>query len=302
MPRLSVLMTARNSEATITRAIASTLRSLPPDSELLVLDDGSSDGTREILERVSDARFASFSSHHIGIANGLNLLLEKTSSDVVARMDADDICLPGRLKRELASLRRGTDVVFTTVVEFGPSRWRVAPHSPRGISPSAFRYHLLLTNPVAHPTMLARRSAVARSGGYRDLPSEDYDLWLRMAAEGIGMRRLARPGLAYRRHAGQVTASAAWRRQSWSNPMTSEAYGALSTKLLGEGFLRLPTLASQGDITFAESDEILSDFSSRFVRAIQHLSHFERALLTRKCDERVRWARRARVALAQEAE
>src|SRR5690606_12676863 len=99
---------------------------------------------------------------------------------------------------------------------------------PSRIAPEDFGLHLLLTNPVAHPTLMARRSALERVGGYREVPTEDYDLWLRLAAGGARLERQALPGLAYRMHPGQITASATWRRASWTDPTISAAFAELS--------------------------------------------------------------------------
>lgn len=296
MAYMSVLMTARNSESTIRRAVISTLAAMPPDSELVVLNDGSSDGTGEVLQRITDRRLTMLSSSHIGVAAGLNYLFASTDSHVVARMDADDICLPGRLNRELRALRNGRDVVFTTVVEFGTVPLKVSPTAMRGIHDRAFPFHLLLTNPVAHPTMMARRSVIAAVGGYRLLPTEDYDLWLRLAFEGARMVRLGVPGLAYRKHAAQITASSSWRRASWANTEISEAFGRLSTQLLGSKFLRLSTLSSCADLTVKESDAILADFSHRFELAVRDLPRIERKRLAQKCSARIEWVKSARMA------
>ena len=84
-------------------------------------------------------------------------------------------------------------------------------------------WHLLLTNPVCHPTMLATRDIIDRVGGYRSVPAEDYDLWIRVASAGGRIRRLASWGLLYRIHPGQVTGNKAWRSDSWKNPDQAQA-------------------------------------------------------------------------------
>lgn len=287
MPRLSVIVPAYNAAGTIASAMRSTLRALPRDSEIVVLDDGSSDGTADVIRGLDDARIRVLSRPNRGVAATLTELLDKTDSDLVARMDADDIVLPGRFGRQLRAVERGADAVFSTVVTWGSG----VPGVPRpsGIDPAAFGLHLLLTNPVAHSTFLGRRSAVTDAGGYRDLPTEDYDLWLRMAARGTRMQRLALPGLAYRVHPNQVTASADWRRASWESAELAASYSELATKLLGASAVRITSLSIDESRTGAEKIAELDRFSTLFTRAIRPHGATARRALERKLAERRSW-------------
>jgi hypothetical protein len=228
MPRLSVLMPVRNSESSIALAVRSTLQALPRDAELLVHDDASSDGTPEVLDRISDRRLRILRSTQVrGVTGGLNYLLNAVDAQVVARMDADDICLPWRFSRQEKALR-SADLVFCTSIYFGPSKTKIRPMSPVSISPAAFPLHLLLANPVAHSTMFGWLDRLRAVGGYRDLPLEDYDLWLRLAVNGARMVRLGVPGVMYRVHPSQITASAEWRAQASTDQQIVSAYTELA--------------------------------------------------------------------------
>lgn len=290
MPRLSVLMPALNSETTITRAVTSTLNALPKDSELVVLDDGSTDETSRALSRFNDSRLSHLTGSHSGVAAGLNQLLAATDSEFVARMDADDVCFRSRLSRQLRSMNSQVDVCFTTVFEFGPGNFNWSPQLPRSIDSASFPYHLLLTNPVAHPTMMAKRSILDSVGGYRVLPTEDYDLWLRLAAHGAQMVRLAAPGIAYRKHASQVTASPEWRLSSWKNVEIANAYSALAEKILGTSYDRLPRLAINSDLSDVTFERTILEFKQAFATAIMRFPPRTQGLLERKCSARVNWA------------
>jgi len=292
MPRLSVLMPAYNAESTVASAVRSTLRDLPRDAELLVLDDGSTDGTASAVEAFDDSRVRLISRPNAGVAASLNAMLDLTDSEFVARMDADDLVLPGRFRRQLRELSgggadRGCDAVFTTVVSWGSG----APTAPRpsSIDQAEFGLHLLLTNPVAHPTLMARRSVVADAGGYRSIPTEDYDLWLRLAHAGAAMRRMALPGVAYRRHGAQVTASAAWRQSSWTNQEIGSAYAALAKELLGEESARITSLSVDDSLTSAEKRERFAAFAARFEDALRGHRPAARRALRRKLEERRVW-------------
>lgn len=298
MPRLSVLMPAYNAERTVASAIRSTLQDLPRDAELVVLDDGSTDGTADAAMRAGDSRVRVISRPNAGVAASLNELLDTTDSEFVARMDADDLVLPGRFRRQLRAVSGragsgaagGADAVFTTVVEWGSGRPRLP--RPSGIAPDDFPLHLLLTNPVAHSTLLARRSAVAAVGGYRLLPTEDYDLWLRMAADGSRLRRLGAPGLAYRVHAGQVTASAEWRRSSWENREIAEAFARLAEQRLGGPATRITALSIDERLSATEKLERFEEFAGRFERALEGRDGDAVRALRRKLAERREWLER----------
>lgn len=286
MPRLSVLMPAYNAAATVDRAARSTLRALPLDSELVVLDDGSTDKTSEILEGIGDPRIRVLQRANKGVAASLNDLLGCTDSAFVARMDADDLCLPRRFARQLSALE-DADVVFTSVRPWnGVDRPRRT--TSRGLSTTEFPFHLLLTNPVAHSSMAAHRKVITGTGGYRVVPSEDYDLWLRLARAGMRMRRLPLPGLAYRTHRGQVTADDSWRLRSWQDPLIAEAFSALSERLIGLPAQRITTL-SVAALEPAERVRRLREFGDAVRTAAGSLPAPARRRLNRRLAERERW-------------
>ncbi len=263
MPRLSVLLPVRNGAVTIRTAVTTTLRALPRDSELVVLDDCSTDGTLAVLDEIDDRRLSIIAgSEPAGVAGGLNRLLDETDSAVVGRMDADDACLPWRFRRQLPFLVDGrADAVFTTVLHWHSDRRRLSPNPPVAISPTAFPIHLTMTNPVSHPTMLALREAVVGVGGYRSVPAEDYELWMRLHLAGSKLQRLAVPGLAYRVHNAQITATDGWSATSWADPVVSASYGDLTAEVLGERFPRLNVMATSADLDAPEFGSMLDRFA-----------------------------------------
>lgn len=285
MPEISVLLPARNAATTIVGAVRSTLADLPRDAELVVLDDGSSDGTALQLEQVSDPRLRLLTRERsTGLSSALNYLLDKTDSRLVARMDADDITLRGRFRSSRRAMVDGIDMVFTSALGFKGRRLR--PAVPLPISFSAFPYHLLLSNPVRHDALLARRSAISQLGGYREVPSEDYDLWLRSALSGDRLVVTSWYGVACRDHPNQVTASPDWRQRSQSNPQMAEVFSELSASLLGRPFPRLVTLG-------AESEATLEEFSAVFRESIRGFPLAQRLALLRKLSVRRAQVRRS---------
>lgn len=237
--RLTVLLPARNAEKTIRTAISSVLRGLPHDAKLLVLNDASTDATGEIVADLAraDGRLGVMTSEaQLGVAKALNILIDAADTPLIGRMDADDIALPWRFRRQLRAMYRGNlDAVFSPIILFGPSPLSVVAQSPLSVGPAASPYELLLTCALMHSTLVGRRSTIVRAGCYRQVPAEDWDLWIRLALEGARLGRIAVPALMYRRHAGQVTASKVWQKHFAHAVETADVHQALSQQLFGFG-------------------------------------------------------------------
>lgn len=235
-PVISVLLPVHDGARTVRRAVRSTLRALPPNAELLVFDDGSTDDTRSLLETVGDSRITVLSAAEpIGVARGLNRLLEAASAPYVARIDADDVTLPGRFARQLRAARAGADLVFAGHVRFGSSVGAFRQKRGWHLSPETVRVWLALENPLTHPSMFGRRSAIRAVAGYRPGPAEDYDLWMRLAAGGARIERSALPGIAYRMHAGQLTMGTRYLSSLLRDPSLHDAHDLLARSLGWDG-------------------------------------------------------------------
>ena len=285
MPRLTVLLPARNAEKTVKQAVSTTLRGMPTDSELVVLDDGSTDSTAAVLDRISDPRLKVIhGTGSGGVGPALNTLLAATDSELVGRMDADDLSLPWRFATTIPVFERGADVVFSSVMEF--RGYRLNPGIPVRITPEAFGLHLLLTNPVSHPTMIARRSILDAVGGYRAVPSEDYDLWLRCAGSGAQLHRVGIWGLLYRIHPTQITASSRWRQESWNSPEQAEAFADASERIVGKRLKRLVQIAQMDP---AAADTALTDFVTSVGPAVSHVGGIQGVFLRRRLRKRLEW-------------
>lgn len=233
MSELSVIIPVKNGMPYLPRTISSTLRAMPRNAELLVMDDGSTDGTSGFLSSVRDKRLKVFrNDESVGVASAITTLLGHASSEFVARMDGDDISLPWRFAAQRQSLG-DSDLLFSGAIFVNGQGKPFVPKFEGGISPDAMPLHLLLTNPLMHPTMYGRRSVLEGLGGYQKTPSEDYDLWLRAAASGARMKRMAYlPTIVYRRHAAQLSSTRAWATED-GDTVLSESFRALATQQLG---------------------------------------------------------------------
>jgi glycosyltransferase involved in cell wall biosynthesis len=205
-PVVSVVMPVYNGESYLSEAIDSVLNQTFRNFELLIIDDGSTDRTSEIVNSYQDARVRyDRNEHNRGIVYTLNKGIELARGTYVARMDSDDICFPGRLERQIAFMERhpSVDLCASEVVVFGSSdRQRRYPSKHDEIVCLLFFYCCL-----AHPTvMFCRESFLAKGLLYsNDLgEAEDYELWIR-AAQKVEMATIDEPLLYYRVHNRQVT-------------------------------------------------------------------------------------------------
>jgi glycosyltransferase involved in cell wall biosynthesis len=202
-------MPVRDGELFVDLAIQSIRAQSHRDIEVIIVDDGSRDGTPEILNRhaADDSRIRIIAIPPRGIVAALNHGIEAASGAMIARMDADDIAKPERLARQLEMLSRHPEAAL---VGSGYEVIDAAGRIRRSVSvPAAaaeIREALKHRNCIAHPTVLMRRDAVLAVGGYRRAfqQCEDYDLWLRLS-ERYDLLNIDEPLLLYREHSGQLT-------------------------------------------------------------------------------------------------
>jgi glycosyltransferase involved in cell wall biosynthesis len=185
-------MTAHNEEAIIGEAVASILAQTLADFELLVVDDGSTDRTVEVVDGFGDPRVRVIRQANAGQPHAMNRGIMEARGELVARHDADDLSLPERFERQVAFLDAHSDValVGTGAVLRGPSGRDRVFHAVR--SSHGIRHALAWGNPIVHTSVMMRRAAITQVGAYADMLSEDYDLWIRMA-EAFPLANIAAP-------------------------------------------------------------------------------------------------------------
>ena len=206
-PSLTVLLPVYNAAEYVLEAAQSVLEQHGVDLELLCIDDGSTDNSLDLLRTLHDERVRiEQNPSNLGLIATLNRGFELARGRYIARMDADDICMPGRLERQAAFLEANQDVGVCGmwIRTFGAGQESIMrfPTDPENVRARLFAY-----NPLAHPTVVLRRSLFDRHG-LRYAPeashAEDLDLWMR-AAEHFALANLPQVGLRYRQHPGQVT-------------------------------------------------------------------------------------------------
>jgi glycosyltransferase involved in cell wall biosynthesis len=201
--QVSVVIPAFNSADYLGEAIASVRAQTIQPLEILVVDDGSADATRDIARQAGASVLETATNN--GPATARNLGIQQARGDLIAFLDADDVWEPEQLQTCAGLLDSYPEagVAFSLVTQFGASDHQQPAVLPDGV-PVAAADFLWEQNPVIQSAVVARRNAVLAVGGYRDgmRHAEDYDLWLRLAQRHPFVcthRRLVR----YRVHAAQ---------------------------------------------------------------------------------------------------
>ena len=209
MPQISVIMPVYNAGKFLQPAIDSILQQTFTDFEFLICNDCSSDTSGEILLMAAekDQRIKLLlNEKNSGITFTLNKLIAHASAPLIARMDADDMAFPERLALQFEFMQNHPDVAVAggQLAIIGEENESLGSR----IYPAAFadiRKVLLCQNPLAHPTVMMRKSAVENLGGYIDQTGcEDYYLWLRMVENGFELANLPEKLLHYRLNANQI--------------------------------------------------------------------------------------------------
>ncbi|MBD3883572.1 glycosyltransferase [Phormidium tenue FACHB-886] len=209
-PTISVLMSVYNSERYLREAVESILRQTFTDFEFLIVDDGSTDRSLDILQAYAaqDPRIVLISRENRGLTQTLNELVSRSSGKFLARMDADDVALPERFADQVAFLNQHPQVVcLGTAQEWIDGEGEILMHCSPAADNDEIQAHMLAgRNYFCHPSVMMRRQAVVTVGGY-DISlqsAQDLDLWLKLGEIGK-LANLQKVLMRYRIHAGSVT-------------------------------------------------------------------------------------------------
>jgi glycosyltransferase involved in cell wall biosynthesis len=241
-PRVSVLIGAYNNAATLTRAIDSILRQTLRDLELIVVDDGSTDGTRDLVGALEDERVRYLPLEHMGIARSLNEGLRAADAPLVAVQDADDYSERGRLERQAALLDAEPDVavVGTRMHEEDGEGRTLAPRT--SFAAGDVTGTLMRFNPIPNSCAMMRRDVVLGLGGYdpRWRYAMDYDLWLRVAEhhriatidEPLATRVMTGENVAARKERAQIAETILMRARALRRRRTVRGAGGIAVAAL----------------------------------------------------------------------
>lgn len=210
-PRVTVLMPVYNAERYLREAIDSILAQTFTDFELLLINDGSTDGSVSIIESYDDPRIRlAHNERNLGLVPTLNKGIDLARGEYIARMDSDDVSMPERLEKQVAFMDANSDcsVVAAKILQIDEDGRELGlwKGDAGAVTPQGICSRLPFVCCLAHPTVMARTSILQ---AYRYNPArrhvEDYDLWLRLCADGRKIEKLDEQLLRYRVHANQVT-------------------------------------------------------------------------------------------------
>ena len=210
---VSVLMQAYNAERYIAEAIESVLNQTYKNFELIVINDGSTDNTLDIIEEFArqDERIKVVSHPNMGMGASLNKGIAIAKNEWIIRMDADDVMLPHRIERQVAFVSENPDIaVAGCLVYYIDELGKIIGKSASDLKTRRDFKRYLDSNEligVSHPGVIMRKSVVQEVGGYRPQywPADDIDLWNRVAERGYLILVQQEYLLKYRIHGSSVS-------------------------------------------------------------------------------------------------
>lgn len=172
MPKVSVIMSVYNAEKYLRESVQSILGQTCTDFEFIIVNDGSTDTSKEILESFSDPRIKIINQKNRGLTESLNTAIRESKGMYIARMDADDISFPERFEKQISFLDTHPDIAMCgTQCDV----YKV-PQTHRDI-----KRMMLFHNPFIHPSTMIRSSVLKQNlydTSFRHL--QDYELWTRI--------------------------------------------------------------------------------------------------------------------------
>lgn len=207
MPKVSVLMPVYNAEKYLVQAVDSILNQTFRDWELIIINDGSTDSSRQLLERIDDNRIIIIDNEqNLGLIKTLNKGIDLCKGTYIARMDADDISLPDRLGKQVHFMDNNPDYIMCgTNALVIDNDGEVTGKIRNLISNELLQINLLFSNPFVHPSVIIREEVLKTNrfdDGYKHI--EDYELWCRIAKLGK-IANLENDLLLYRWHDSNVS-------------------------------------------------------------------------------------------------
>jgi glycosyltransferase involved in cell wall biosynthesis len=212
---VSVVLAVHNGAPSLEAAVASVLTQTLTSLELVLVDDGSTDDTPAIVGRYasSDPRVVALRTpHRVGLPAALNLGWRRARGDLIARLDADDECLPTRLERQLDYLRGHPEVdVLGTGAILVDEDGRELGTAVRPPDHETLVREIYRAGPFMHPTVMMRRLFLEALGGYDEKlrRAQDFDLWLR-GRHRFRYANLQEPLVRYRVRARPLAGQVAW--------------------------------------------------------------------------------------------
>ncbi len=232
MPEISIIMSVYNGETYLKEAIESVIKQTFKNWELIIINDCSTDATGEILADFSrkDERIKVHTNEvNLKLPTSLNKAISLCRGKYIARMDADDICLPDRFEKQYKFMEENSDVALSSCRFMTVKNGVYASGGAGGrCDNNALRAMLLVANPILHPGVIAK-AEVMKKFNYDTILTctEDLELWTRMAAENLKIQILPECLLIYRLHDKQITSTTIERQHTEVLKIQNKYYASL---------------------------------------------------------------------------
>lgn len=257
-PRVSIIIPAYNRANMILTALKSVLAQTYPDWEAIVVDDGSSDNTREVVAGVKDARVRYIYQENKGLPGARNAGIRASSGEYVAFLDSDDAFLPEKLALQVPVLDANPDLCLVAggFIEVDMNMRPLREIRPWVKNPTLDLLDWVRTCSFCVGSPLVRRGWLDRAGLFDENMRyvEDWDLWLRMASMGCHMQWLKKPVYLYRMHASSMVRQAVMMKNGmiamfdkfFARPDLPPEASALRGKAYGHAYLNAAARAMAG--------------------------------------------------------
>jgi glycosyltransferase involved in cell wall biosynthesis len=211
MPLVTFLLPVLNAEKFLEQTLASVASQTFHDFEVLAWDNSSTDNSVSILRNWIPSKIPGkvVSDRPLELGACLAAMVTESSSKYCARIDSDDICAPRRLEFQSRFMEENSNIVAcgTQMLKIDASGNTMGSYYRRPLKNADIITVAMTQNPLNHPTVMLRRSAVLEVGNYRNLkPLEDWDLWLRLTRIGE-LANLPGDLISYRIHEQSVTSN-----------------------------------------------------------------------------------------------
>ena len=207
-PRVSALLPVRNGEIWMPGAIDNLNRTLTSEDEIIFVDDGSSDNTVKIIKSAQlKAPLILLTNQKPGLVAALNLGISHANNQWIARFDVDDYYFNNRIDIQFENIQDDVVAIFSDFMICGESGEYLG-YIPSPLTHTAIYFSLLNSERNAHPSVIYKKEAVIKAGGYleEDFPCEDLSLWLRLAKVGK-LSGIPQPILKYLLRENSITGS-----------------------------------------------------------------------------------------------
>ena len=244
-PDISVIMSVYNGETYLAEAIESVINQTFKNWELIIINDCSTDSTEEILQdfALKDKRIKVHKNEvNLRLPTSLNKGISLSQGKYIARMDADDICLPDRLEKQYEFMEENSDVALSSCRFLTVKNGIYASGGAGGrIDFEAIKSMLFVANPILHPGVIAKAEVMKEFGYDTTLTcTEDLELWTRMVSNNQKIQILPECLLIYRLHDKQITSTTLERQHTEVLKIQNKYYGSLLEEMdieMGEFYI-----------------------------------------------------------------